>query len=287
MAIIDYPGLQYWLSTAYMLYMFQENDSGAGSTNVALGTPVGQMEDQAPLVLTTGIGTDGERPTYTNEISANAYIQLPTAASFVVRNSTGSFKFINEAPRIWTIAFKIRFVDASASSTESILGCAGGSAGNVGFFIQRRLGNFIRFRTLDGSNTASVEINTSTLINDNLWHDIIITSAGDGANDVSVEIDGTPATGTYGAVAISDGTSFADLTFGSLSSGAQVCECDISDFLIMDQVMSAGDKTDYRATNTFPNMNAITPGGGGFGALIRSQKASLTAGLLSARGVGG
>ena len=253
----DIVGIYYWYATAYRLYMHEEQYNSAPVTQVDLGDLVGQVAGQV-LGLKTGTSVTGDRPTYTSNISANAYMIFgPSGIRHSIQSSENQFPFFfEEATRKWTIAFKIRFHNANASDFEVIIDSNNNNSIFVGINVRRNVGDdFIRCTVSNGIGINILLIN-SEAITDTDWHDVVIKSDGGGANQVSIQID-------LGDLVISEYTNFLsqnmtnELTFGATATGSSTCPCDIADLIILDSVIGALDLTKWRDFIQFPTMDPI------------------------------
>ena len=286
MAIIDFPGLQYWYAPSYMLYQFQESGSTPGPTQVGLGTKVGTVEEQAASIISYAL-TDSIRPDNTSDGASNGYHEMGVGAlRLALLNSQPLFPFFYEGARLWTIALKVR-MDITAASNQVVFANYNLGGGEVGFALFRRAGGFFRFWMNDGTQSLFSYQTVGLTIEDNNWHDIVISSSGPGTDQVYIELDGVQETLTYLAEGAAGLSSSFELTMSVFPNGLSQINQSMSNLIIQNEPISVADKAEFRAFDVNPTLDPITPGGGGFGALIRSQKASLTAGLLSARGVGG
>lgn len=286
----DIVGLYYWYASAYMLYMHQDIYSIPPVVQVDPGDPIGQIAGQV-LGEKTGSPGTGSRPIYTSDTGSNAYVIYGAAlARHQIQNSENQLRFFFESGagnREWTLAWKMRFHNATPLASEIILESNNGSTSNVGIYaIRRTTGHFINFNLTIGAGTTIVLLD-SDLIEDTNWHDVVIRSAGTGANEVSIQIDlATAITTTYSGFL--DATDmFNELAFGARNDGNFPVPCDMADLIILNQDISAGDLTNWRNFSQIPTMDPIEPMTGGFGNLIRSENASLTLpSLINARAIG-
>lgn len=241
----DYSGIITWLPTAYDQEMWV--GTVGGSAHPVVNDPVRNVESVGGLIYNAAsdsrrafLKDDGTRCSlqFTQSPAFNSF-DIGTAATFnnFHVNGTG------------TIFFWVKFTNAAASTIEAVIDNVQITTVNKGIAVYRDTNEKINlFIGKAEAGVPIVNFASADSIADTNWHRVKIKIAT-GTNNTSIQIDsGTVTTATLGA--LTTGNANTILRVGHRTgSDAYPVNADISDLVILNQVIAGADETHYNSWN--------------------------------------
>lgn len=237
----DYTGLNLWLPTAFT----EEQWTGAiGSSNPNVDDLVKTVECQ--VGLTAESLSDTRRVNLRQNTRMSFDISGIQQLRIISSQATFNHFHVNGTG---TIMCYVKF-DNATSSGETIIDSTTSTTSNKGLNLSRVSGTnkiiFLLTKAIGG--TPIINLTSTDSIADTNWHKITVKVAT-GTNNTSIQIDsGTPTTGTLGT--LTTGNASDELYIGIRSSTLLFpLTGEISDLVILNQVVTSDDETHYAGWN--------------------------------------
>ncbi|RDJ35547.1 MAG: hypothetical protein DWQ19_12075 [Crenarchaeota archaeon] len=243
----DYSGILLWLPSAYPQYMWE--GAVEGSDNPDVDDPIYNIETQiSSRVLATL--ADSRRPILRNDGTRRSVdFNSGPEKYFRLAGSTGVFNNFH-VNGVGTIFLNVKFNSATTTGTQVLLNNNNATTGQTGLHLFRDANENMRFNVTRSDPGNNVVAFTSTdTITDTNWHSIKIKIAP-GANNCSFQIDsGTVDTATVGTTTVGDANQLLVIGQRSDLVDSSPCNAQISDLIILDQVIDSDDETHWDSWN--------------------------------------
>jgi len=248
----DYTRIAFWLPTAFGKSMYkQDNTLQISSHTAAHGDAVGII-DEAIGGFRVEATSSPSTPTISLGGGHASGIKFTTAQRLQIVNSKSAFRFIHVAQNA-TVAFYIKFTNATTGANEFVLDANDGSSGafTAGLSIYRAgtTGVMNVFLTRGVISFPALSL-AGPAITDTNWH-LVVVKIAQGASASSISVDGSTTTGTITLSAPAAGTdSVYDYAIGEkTSTQANRMAAELGDLIIIDGQIVAGDLTHFSSYN--------------------------------------